>query len=72
MKYDHNVITIDEYLKDKKNIFDSNYFEAIAVNNVDNKDLDNTINSIVRTGFVYKDGILIRNQQVIVNKYINN
>lgn len=69
LEYDHNVITIDEYLKDKKNIFDSNYFEAIAVNKVDNEDLDNTINSIVKTGFIYKDGILIRNQQVIVNKY---
>lgn len=71
LKVDYNIITIDEYLKDKKDYVDTNYHEIVSMLS-DNTKENNVILSSVQKGFVYNNGKLVRIQKVVVNHLDND
>lgn len=71
LKNTFNLVKIDEYLGDNKDIFDPNYHEAIMIQPTTDKELDNHIAS-VQDGYVYTDGNVLRIQKVVVYKYQEN
>jgi len=51
--------------------FNDQYDEAILSNDCNDKTLDNSIASVYKQGWMFKDKIL-RYEQVVVNKYVEN
>lgn len=62
------------YKNNRPVFFDEKYDDAIYTVETNDKNLDNTINQVLKKGYLYKDKVL-RYEQVSINKYkedINN
>lgn len=59
------------YNQERPVFFDGKYDDAIYTVETDDKNLDNTINQVLKKGYLYKDKVL-RYEQVSINKYNHN
>lgn len=56
------------YKEERAIFFDEKYDDAVYTIETDDKQLDNTINKVLKSGYIFKDKIL-RYEQVAINKY---
>ena len=56
------------YKEERSIFFDEKYDDAVYTIETDDKQLDNTINKVLKSGYIFKDKIL-RYEQVAINKY---